>query len=181
MTSLFHAAKAPLDENRPLPATPLDLSLISDEYKRQAEEFLLHYCPTGFPSRLSSWFAFDNPSHAAIYAKGEQHRSSQKANAPKLLYEVSLASFSRHPMVLAEAVAKLLYQGQEEHAIDAASEYCKPTREWKFWEFLSPELEVVGKLSWPEQVSMRAAHLTYQGDTEDCTTFLRELREKKSD
>jgi len=152
MVPLFRATTKPLPAGL-LRATALDLSLISDEYKRKLEEFLEQYRPQELHSRFSSWFAFDEECQAAIFLDAEPRLHPEQANATKLLYQVSTASPSRHPMVVAEGVAKLLSKDKVEHAIAAAKEYWRPTRDWKFLEYLSRDLEVVGKLSWPEKNS----------------------------
>lgn len=176
MAPLFHATTKPLAERRVLPATGLDLLLVS-EYKRKLEEFLELYHPQELQSRLLSWFAFDKECQAAIFLDAEPRLHPEQANATKLLYQVSMASPSRHPMVVAEGVAKLLCQGKVEHAIAAAKEYWRPTRDWEFWEYLSADLEVVSRRSWPERNGppMCAAQITYEKDKERCATFLREL------
>jgi hypothetical protein len=158
-----------------LRATALDLSLISDDYKRTLEEFLEQHRPQELHSRLSSWFAFDDKYHSALFRDAEPRIHPEQANATKFLYEVSLANPNRHPMVVAEGVAKLLSQGKVELAIAAARDYWTPTRQWKFQEYLSPVLEASAQISWPEEPPLYAARITYEKDKERWAEFLRNL------
>jgi hypothetical protein len=181
MAPLFRATTKPLTESGMTCAGGLDLSLISDEYKCKLEEFLDEYRPQELHSRLSSWFAFDTQCHAALFLDAEPRLHPEQANSTKLLYDVNMVSPNRHPMVVAEGVATLLSHGKLEHAMAAAKEYWRPTRDWKFWEYLSPNLKVVGQLSWPEGPCIYAARITYEKDKERCAAFFRQLGERTPD
>jgi hypothetical protein len=181
MDPIFRATTELLTESRVLPATGRDPSRISDEYKRKLEKFLDQCRPQGVHSRLSSWFAFDQQCHAALFLEAEPRLHPEPVNATKFLYQVRMTGPGRHPMVVAEGVAKLLSQGKLEHATAAAKEYWSPTRDWKFWEYLSPNLKVVGQFSWPEGPCIYGARITYEKDKERCAAFFRKLHEGTPD
>ena len=67
-------------------------------------------------------------------------------------------------MILVNAVNSALLENDASTAEMLATEYWRPTREWKFWEYTMPEIRVLEKDEWPDSMALLLADMTYQGD-----------------
>jgi hypothetical protein len=52
-------------------------------------------------------------------------------------------------MFLVHVIARKLSEGDENTALKVADEYWTPTQEWKFWEYINPEMVVIGPEACP--------------------------------
>ena len=68
------------------------------------------------------------------------------------------------PMILVNAVNNALLENDVATAEMLATEYWRPTREWKFWEYTTPEIRVVEEVEWPDSMAQSLALMAYQGD-----------------
>jgi hypothetical protein len=91
------------------------------------------------------------------------------------LYTVKMERFSKQPMRLAEAVAKKLSEGKNSLAEALAKEYWTPGLEWKFWEYISPEIEVMAQIPWPTPMDRANADATYNNDGDTLKRFVKVL------
>ena len=66
-------------------------------------------------------------------------------------------------------------------AASVADEYWTPTKEWKFWEYISPEIEVLKELGWPSASELASAIDAYRRDSvllkRFCADLLKQERE----
>lgn len=179
MVMLYHATTDELEIGEKLRADTRNPASIANASRREAEEFLKQQCPKGRPQRLSSFFAFDDPSHSAAYLDSELRCGLKQGSntGQRHLYIVEMSTFSKHPMILVDAVATSLSQGDESLAAKLAEEYWDPTQEWKFWEHLAPEMVVVERMSWPNETALVRAYLAYtMGEANKRGNFLNRLR-----
>ena len=162
MVTLYHATKKPIGNGKMRKATR-DPADFSDPNRRNAEE-LLDIMQTGDQSRLSSWFAFDKAEFAAVYLTIERNRlapDQKPVEETGFIYAVEMTKFSRHPMILVDAIAKKVSTGNRQYADKLAAEYWNPTQNWKFWEYISPEIVFVERTSWPDPMLIEQAYLAY--------------------
>jgi len=102
---------------------------------------------SGKPSRLSSWFACDKPEFATKYLESEI--AFKGRDGQRHLYAIVMETCSKHPMFLVHVIARKLSEGDENTALKVADEYWTPTQEWKFWEYINPEMVVIGPEACP--------------------------------
>jgi hypothetical protein len=106
-----------------------------------------------------------HPANSARYLEAElmRRKNPEDAGRPKL-YAVEFDRFSRQPMILVNAVNNALLENDAATAEMLATEYWRPTREWKFWEYTTPEIRVVKQVEWPDSMAQSLALMAYQGD-----------------
>lgn len=76
-------------------------------------------------------------------------------------------------MILVDAIRKCLSDGDMDTVGILAAEYWTPTKEWKFWEYTSPEIVmVVEQLPQPDLVAQSLASLAYSGDSKRLAKLL---------
>jgi hypothetical protein len=138
----------------------------SDQPERQKlEDFLESNRPSTSHSRLTSWFACDKPGKSARYLDAEITFKPNTANTGEpLLFVVEMTSPSKQPMILVNAIRERLAAGDTAAAELLACEYWQASREWRFWEYTSPEIVVVEQLPWPDTIEQSLASLSYQAD-----------------
>jgi hypothetical protein len=185
---LYHATQdeLPLSIGCKLEARVRDLAGFPD-YRRIAEELLDQRRPPEEKphQRLSSWFACDTPALAALYLEGEERRR-ELMHGPRPwrphLYTVKMERFSKQPMRLAEAVATKLSEGKDGIAETLAKEYWapRPEWEWKFWEYISPEIEVMAHVPWPITMDRAVAGANYDKDGDTLKRFVQVLESSTS-
>lgn len=60
-------------------------------------------------------------------------------------------------MIFVNAVARKLSAEEKDVALFLADEYWAPKQEWRFWEYLSPEIAVLEKHQWPDLIALSVA------------------------
>jgi hypothetical protein len=138
----------------------------SDDPERQKlEDFLESKRPPGSCSRLTSWFACDDPAKSARYLDGElNYKKKADVTGQPRLYAIEFGEFSRQPMILVNTIRNTLATNDAETAEKLATEYWRPTRDWKFWEYTAPEIRIVAEVEWPDSMALQLAFMAYQGD-----------------
>jgi len=138
----------------------------SDDPERQKlEDFLESKRPPEFCSRLTAWFACDTPANSARYLEAElNHKKRADVTGQPKLYAIEFEEFSRQPMILVNAINNALAANDAATAKMLATEYWRPTREWRFWEYTTPEIRVVEEVEWPDSMAQSLASMAYQGD-----------------
>ena len=113
--------------------------------RRWINDFLDANRPPIVPSRKRSFYAFDSITNCVGYWS-----SKRCTIGGPLLYKVKMTNPSKVPMHL---VNTLLQKGEGNAAnLQIATEYWHPTENWKFYEFLSEEMEVL------ERVDLKPEH-----------------------
>ena len=171
---LYHATMVGLSIGEKLKSVVTNLAAIPDVFRLEAEKLLERQRPKGRPSRLSSWFACDEPNLAAEYLDAEIDfpRSKIGLKGQPHLYAVEIHLYSKHPMVLVGATAVKLSQGQTDIALLLADEYWEPKQEWKFWEYISPEITILREEAWPHLTALSEALETYVRDSDNLKRFV---------
>ena len=141
--------------------------------RQKLEEFLESKRPPESFSRFKSWFACDTPANSARYLQAE-FRLNRALIGEAKLYAIELENFSRQPMILVNAIDNSLANGAIATAEVLAAEYWKPTRDWSFWEYTSPEIRVIEKIPWPDSIKQSIALMTYQADDKKLKQLLGE-------
>jgi len=99
-------------------------------------EFLDAIRPNGKPSRKKSFFACDS----IMNCKALKSTVAPPHCTPRI-YKVKMINASKSPMAL---VNHLLLLGKDNQCCkDVAIEYWKPTLNWKFYEYLSEDMEIM--------------------------------------
>jgi hypothetical protein len=175
MATLYHATTDLLTPGDTLISRASDFP--SEPYRRALEELLAKRCPEGRPHRMSSWFACETPRLAAKYLDAQISFGVDKEarKGQPRLYAVEMDPSSKQPMVLVSAVALKLSARESNIASWLADEYWTSTKEWKFWEYISPEIVVVEECSWPDGIELAIALQTYSADASLLKRFLAEL------
>jgi hypothetical protein len=177
MATLYHATTAELTIGDKLGSTVSVLNNITNIFQREAEDFLEQRRPKGRPPRPSSWFACDKANLAAEYLDAQLTFGPDKRarNGRPHLYAVEMDSSSKQPMILANAVAVKLSAGEKDVALLLADEYWAPTQEWRFWEYISPDIVVLQRQPWPDPMALSLALDAYTKDSDTLKRFLGSL------
>jgi hypothetical protein len=131
--------------------------------RRRLEEFLEDKRPCASHSRLSSWFACDSPERAVRYLEAQLKHENREGEI--LVFAVDLPSPSKQPMALVDAILSALRENAIDKAGFLAQEYWTPTQQWRFWEYTSSEISVVGaKVESLDEMAGYVAHQDYSGD-----------------
>lgn len=180
MATLYHATTDLLIPGDTLISRVSDLP--NEPYRRAMEELLAKRCPEGRPLRMSSWFACDTPRLAAKYLDAQMSFGADKETrkGQPRLYAVEMDPSSKQPMVLVNAVALKLSEGKTNIAMSLADEYWTSTKDWKFWEYLSPEIVVLPEQPWPDVIELASALQTYTTDSNLLKRFLAELSKSQN-
>lgn len=95
--------------------------------------------PTGAPSRIRSYYACDTIRNCIGYG-----RNKQCENGGPFLYKVAMKNPRKVPMSLVNTILRK----REGNALNdqIADEYWTPTREWKYYEYLSEEMKIIERL-----------------------------------
>ncbi len=136
----------------------------NDPERQKLENFLESKRPHESCSRLTSWFTCDTSANSARYLDAELSRKKTDVIGQSKLYAVASEKFSKQPMILVNAINKALAANDAATAETLATEYWRPTREWEFWEYTGPEIQVVEEVEWPDSMALTLAFMTYQGD-----------------
>jgi hypothetical protein len=159
----YRASRTPLTIGANLGPRSYDFSDQPDRQK--LEKFLESKRGPTSRSRLTSWFACDDPGKSARYLDAEITFKTNLASAgDALLFVIEMTNPSKQPMILVNAVGERLSAGDTEVAELLANEYWRPTRVWKFWEYTSPEIAVIDQAPWPDLMEQSLASLSYQAD-----------------
>jgi hypothetical protein len=172
MARLYHATMKELTLGAKL--TCGTATSFTDPYRRAAEELLEGRRPDGRPKRLSSWFACDTARLSGKYLDAQLSfgfDNDGRNRAPRL-FAIEMDSSSKQPMILVNAVAKKLSEGEANIAGLLAGEYWTPALPWSFWEYISPELTVLEEQPWPGAIELAIAHLAYTADSNLLKRFL---------
>ena len=128
-------------------------------------------------SRLSCWFACDKPELAALFLMGERKHGRDKDKRKGdvlLIYAVEMDAPSKHPMCLVDAIAKNLEKNNRILS-SLAGEYWKPTRDWRFFEYLSSEIRVMTQVPWPTAPKLGAVSISHSTDVAAASSFVQSL------
>jgi hypothetical protein len=169
-SSLFHASECDLSLGREL--TFEDRGL--DEGRGLLDEFLERLRPEDCCSRIKAWFACETAALADKYKSAEQlvRMSSKSYN----VFEIEMRQFSRHPMVIVNEVYSRLRADDLSVATALANEYWRPTRSWRYIEYIGPTITALRRVHMPLEVSeVAAAGFSYDGDRNRLKSFLQEL------
>ena len=133
-------------------------------------------------SRRSSWFACDTPALAAKYLEGEfAIGRRQLAEGQPRLYAIRMNTCLKQPMRLAEAASRALLDDKIDLAQKLADAYwTPPDLKLQFWEYFSPEIEVLAEETWPDLIARTIALETYSADGKILKPFVAELENSVS-
>lgn len=119
--------------------------------KNWIDEYLDEGRPENAPERKNAIFAFDCVENCIAF-KGR--------NNANFYYKVKMIEPIASPMCLTDA---LIENAEEQNAI-IRSEYWMPTKNWKFLEYLSSEMEVLEILETPDIIQINKGRLNYDYD-----------------
>jgi hypothetical protein len=127
--------------------------------RTDAEQRLARYAPPDTLPRMSARFASDSRAFAALYWNSEANEDVERH-----LYRVEAVWKSRHPMALVDVVARA---DDEAIAAAVATEYWSPGHEWRCWEYLCSELEILEEVPWPDLPGLVGAKFSYWEDRKE--------------
>ena len=111
---------------------------------------------SGLPSRDICLCATDELGFAYLFAM------KQKWPINRLrLYEVKMEKFHRAPMAIVHAIQRRLENSEDASAL--LSEYWSPKNAWHYFEYIGPEMEILGSVGHPS-INEVVMLLNYQGD-----------------
>lgn len=115
--------------------------------------------PNDFPSRISSFYACDEIENCQAFIGNKTINGLQPT-----YYKVEMNCETGFPMVLTDAIKK---NGQNSsHLENCSNEYWSPTGEWKYKEFLSPEMIILEILPSPDTILANKGRINYIADLE---------------
>lgn len=112
--------------------------------------------PSGLPSRDICLCTTDDLAFAYLFAIKQGWPSDQIR-----LYEVTMKKFHRAPMAVVHAVQRRLEVSRDASVL--LSEYWSPKGKWHYFEFIGPEMEIVGSVGVPD-INEIVMTLNYQAD-----------------
>ena len=115
--------------------------------------------PIDFPSRISSFYACDEIVNCQAFI-GNKTINGQKP----IYYKVEMNCEIGFPMVLTDAIKK--NEQNSPHLINCSNEYWSPSGEWKYKEFLSPEMTILEILPNPDSICANKGRMNYNADLE---------------
>jgi hypothetical protein len=99
-------------------------------------EFLDSQKSNKMPSRKKAFYACDSINNCKILKN-----TVAKLHCTPKIYKVSMTNPSKSPISLVNHLFKL---GKDHRIVnDVAKEYWNPTQNWKFYEYLSEEMEII--------------------------------------
>jgi hypothetical protein len=104
-------------------------------------DFLNKNSPKNFPSRKKSFYACDTIANC----KALKSTICTHADCIPRIYKVKMNKPKKAPMRLVFHLIKLGEDGDSN--IDIANEYWTPTKNWKFYEYLSEEMEIIEEIA----------------------------------
>lgn len=122
-------------------------------------EFLNENKSEDLPSRISSFYACNIIENCQGYIGNKTINGQQP-----IFYKVEMNCEIGFPMVLIDAIRK---NGLNSAFLNECSvEYWSPTGEWKFKEFLSPEMTILEILPAPNPILANKGRMSYNTDLE---------------
>lgn len=121
---------------------------IHEEERGWVEERFERLRPPACPSRYTAIFAFDSLGACLRFANGEERQRGTLGAADWKYYVVELMSPTRHPICLVDFVDKL---GVDLDVGRLVREYWRPTREWKRYEYLGSQMQVLDLVAPPDR------------------------------
>jgi len=79
-------------------------------------------------------------------------------------------------MALVNTIDEQLSAAEMDIAAALAAEYWNPTRDWKFWEYIGPQMTVLDQLDWPGTIEHTIALQLYGTDRKLAKELLASLR-----
>jgi len=112
------------------------------------DDILNDHKPKDAPQRNKTLFAFDFVGNCQAFFEKE----SCPSGTPKY-YKVKMVNPIKSPMCLTDLLGKL---GKESPKVkEIAQEYWNPKHKWKYYEYLSTEMEIIEILDTPGEETLR--------------------------
>lgn len=119
--------------------------------KSWIDDYLDNSKPENAPERKNAIFAFDSIENCVAF-KGQN-----KAN---FYYKVRMNNPIACPMCLTDA----LKENETEANIRISNEYWNPSKDWKFLEYLSSEMEIIEIIEAPDLYQLAKGKMNYDDD-----------------
>lgn len=111
-----------------------------NDYRSWINDFLDENSPEGFPSRKRTFYACDT----ILNCKALKSTIIANSDCVPKIYKVKMNNPKKAPMAL---VTRLLQLGNDNPSnINLANEYWTPTKDWRFYEYLSEEMEILEEI-----------------------------------
>jgi len=137
--------------------TPYYQKKISQE-TNWIDDILNDHKPKDAPQRNKTLFAFDFVGNCQAFFEKE----SCPSGTPKY-YKVKMVNPIKSPMCLTDLIRILEKESPKVQEI--AQEYWNPKQNWKYYEYLSAEMEIIEILATPSQETLNIGKANYLNDT----------------
>ena len=131
----YHATKSKLNVNRVITSDRSNTNYIDTSLEMDK------FAPSSAARRSNALFLADAPERALFFLKNQNGTK----HTQNYVYKVTASNTHQVPFVLTHVIESIL--GRNESAIAHIKEYWTPTKEWKFYEYLTMTFTVVEELS----------------------------------